>query len=1023
MARLLPKDRRPVSALAEWTDETSPSAHLTEVPRPVDRFELPAATLAAAAAAARVDAGVLHEAVRLALSGGPDEELPGWQEDGLCRSGGDVDSYFPALGSGREFRSLLDRCAGCPVQSACLASALSAGDRWGIWGGTSENGRRKLRKVLRKAGVMGVTGEDAFLAWMAPGADREPAHRDELLLVGITPRPHQREAVAAVCAEIASGGPCQIAMATASGKTHVGLWVAEHLDARRVLVLVPNLALVAQTAELWQAVTSRSIETLAVCSDTGELTIETTTEVGVVRDFLQHADRAVVFATYQSSAVVAAAGVPFDLTIADEAHHLAGETGKAFASVLRGEIPTARTLFMTATPRRFHRHNGDVDLVGMDDEAFGPRVYELNLSDAVAAGIVADYRVIVAAVDRDTFDRVAAHPELGDVDPHLLAGAIAVVRAMGDSDLRSCISFHTRVERARTFASLVGLVAEQLPGATPAGPGWSGFLNGDASMRIRRRLLARLVDDVTWGVIANAKTLGEGVDVPALDSIAIVDPKTSEQDVMQAVGRALRRPGAKAKVGTVLLPVLLTGDADPDDPLAGVDDRSVDIIAGVLRALRAHDADLGSRLDRARRRIGVPSSARTSTPRLLRSLLRGRAARGLLRSRVQLWLPGGATGDLAGALSLRLIRESTASWEESYSRLCAWVEQHGSLPAQGVKVPDETGTFALGAWMGKQRTLCKRGMLASDRIARLEALAGWTWNARDEHWWRKFELLTEYVERHGWPPARAGAGMWRGSSMANFVRGCRAGYTVDGKEGGWLRQFPDRIAALEAMPGWVWNELDAAWEEHFDQLRRWATVTGHADPAFADEIDGFRIGAWTIKQRAKIRRGQLDEERAARLRALPGWRDEIREAGYVVTWDENVEIVARWMAEHDGQQPPQTLALDSGFRIGHWCAKQRNARRSGALSAAREARLSAIPGWQWQVRVERWDAFYDALVEHVQAGGSAGSIPRELRPGGINLGNWATTQRLMYERGTLTRRRIERLEAVPGWRWLRGTAS
>jgi hypothetical protein len=135
---------------------------------------------------------------------------------------------------------------------------------------------------------------------------------------------------------------------------------------------------------------------------------------------------------------------------------------------------------MSATPRRYRKHGDDLEVVGMDDqESFGPEVFRLQLSEAVDAGIVADYRVVVAAVDRVTFDRVAAHQAPSDIDPQLLAGAIAVVRAMGEFDLRSLISFHSRVERARVFAGLIGIVAEALPpNDRPPGLGWSAWVHG-----------------------------------------------------------------------------------------------------------------------------------------------------------------------------------------------------------------------------------------------------------------------------------------------------------------------------------------------------------------------------------------------------------------------------------------------------------------------------------------------------------------------------------------------------------------
>lgn len=978
------------------------------------------------AAAAGIDADVLHDAVTMALTGGPDEAMPRWRKRALCR-GDDPEEFFPDRSAGRRLRVLVDRCLDCPVQAPCLAAALAGGEREGVWGGTTGSGRRRLRNVLRDAGIMGVVGEHAYLAWQEPGADREPPQASEERFTSLDPWPHQLAAVDAVCVELAEGGKCQVALATASGKTHVGLWVAERLGAQRVLVLVPNLALIAQTADIWaQAAVGDVPPMLAVCSDTGELALEATTDPSRVVEFLDEPGPAWVFATYQSSFVLAEADCHFGLTVADEAHHLAGHVDKHYATVVRGEIQTDRVLYMTATPRQFRRRKADVDLVGMDDvEAFGPRVFDFPLSDAVEAGVVADYRVIVAAVERDVFERVARRLEDSEVDPYLLAGAIAVVRAMGELDLASCLSFHTRVDRARSFSALVGKVAELLVDVRPPGPGWAGFVHGGSSVRIRRRLLGRLADDRTWGVLANAKALGEGVDLPTLDAVAIVDPKNAEADVVQACGRALRRPGkGRKEVGTVLLPVLL-GDGGVDDPLAGVDERSANLVAGVLRALRSHDTELSSRLDVTRRRLGRQVARPDSW-----ALLRKKAARGLLRSRVQLWLPGGATGEIAGALALQVVRESTEAWEEAYGRLLTFVEKNGHARSamSGPDTMTASASTSLGAWCSRQRTLHKRGLLPAERVALLEALPRWSWTPREEGWWEAFDALADYVQVHGRYPtqARNHTFEWKGRRVAQFVNEVRQAYKKDGRGNshGWLHQFPDRIAALEALPGWVWNERDAEWEEHFAQLVRWVEANGHSDPRQGDLIDGFDIGRWVSKQRSRLsgntymdnRRGevrteQLSQQRIDRLRALPGWVDNTREA----MWEEGYRLLRTYVDEH-GQVPPQRKFLIGDFDIGRWIASQRHRYAKGTIEPERMRRLEEIPEWVWAPSSLAWPAAYKRLVAYAKEHGSCLRLP-ESRVDGFMLGAWATNQRRDYARGVLAKNRIEYLESVPGWVW------
>ena len=973
---------------------------------------LPEHVLYDAADAAGVAPIVLAKAVELALAGGPDDRLRGWRELGRCRELGSR-MFFPDRGE--PVSEQLAVCASCPAQTPCLAVALGNNEKWGVWGGTTVNARRRLRKVLREAGIMGVRGEGAYIAWNEDGADGEPPEPAPPPR-RLRPWDHQTEAARAIVDELRDGGTCQIAIATAGGKTHIGVWAARDLGVDQVLVLVPSLSLVAQTAETWRSDAHwQDARMLAVCSDTGELELEATTDPFRVLEFLDEPGQAVVFATYQSSPVLAEAGCAFELAIADEAHHLAGERDKAFAAIVRGDIPAKRTLYMTATPKRFARRKTDVDVVDMDGPEFGRRVYTLSLTDAVAAGVVADYRVIVAAVEADVLARVGQHPDLEGVDPHLLAGAIAVVRAMGEYQLDSCLSFHTRVDRARTFAQLIGPVAEALPALRPPGPGWAGFVHGDVSVRIRRRLLNRLADPSTWGVIANAKALGEGVDLPALDAVAIVDPKNAEADVLQATGRALRKPNGTNKVGTVLLPVLLTGASDAEDPLAGVDARSLEIVSGVLRALRSHDVDLGSRLDGARRGVAREFTGKPDVA----AALRRASARALLRSRVELWLPGGAAGELAGAMAVHLVRESTSAWEEAFGHLERWIAEHGTarVPQGDGKVPDATGTFSLGAWCTVQRTLRRRGLLDDERERRLSALPGWRWDPREERWWEQFDALADYVRVHnGYPPQSGGRykTLWKGEKVAQFVNESRNGY----RDNGWLSKFPKRVAALEALPGWVWNTRDAEWEANFARLQRWASLVGHADPRIGDLVDGVDMGRWVSKQRSRINGtdgGQpLRADRVARLRALPGWVDHTREAG----WEEGFARLAAYLTEHR-DYPPQKYRESDGYHLGAWVAKQRHTRTREKMRPDRRSRLEQLPGWSWTPWEDGWQRAYDILCRHAAANPPERGVLRIPidRVEDFDINAWCTNQRRERNTGKLAADRVELLEQVPGWSW------
>ena len=216
-------------------------------------------------------------------------------------------------------------------------------------------------------------------------------------------------------------------MACGTGKTFVTLWIKEHLAAQRTLVLLPSLSLLAQSLREWTFAAATPFEVLCVCSDqtvgakghdeaihsVADLAFPVTSDgaglgIGEVKHFLSGTGNRVIFSTYQSSSVIAAAqadpAIPtFDLIVADEAHRCAGKVGSDFTSILdNAQIRSTKRLFATATPRTYsstvHKAAEDrgVEVVGMDNAAlFGEVLYALPFGKAIARKLLTDYRVVI----------------------------------------------------------------------------------------------------------------------------------------------------------------------------------------------------------------------------------------------------------------------------------------------------------------------------------------------------------------------------------------------------------------------------------------------------------------------------------------------------------------------------------------------------------------------------------------------------------------------------------------------------
>lgn len=460
-------------------------------------------------------------------------------------------------------------------------------------------------------------------------------------------RQHQREALEAVEAGFAEHDRGKLIMACGTGKTFTALKIAEHIagKGKRVLFVVPSLALIAQTVREWTKDTDTPLRSFAVCSDAQvgkrrkstddvaeievhELEFPATTQPAKLAQKAGSSDAermTVVFSTYQSIPVLTAAHqhglAPFDLIICDEAHRTTGATidgddESNFVKIHDNQyVQGAKRLYMTATPRIFgdsaraKASEASVKLYDMDNEAmFGPVFFSRGFSWAVENGLLTDYKVVVLAMDeaivsRSVQSRLAdASNELQLDDATKIVGCYKALLKQGDADgfaadhqpMRRAIAFCKDIRSSKLISNEFGNVVEEFNDATTADDDEAircevKHVDGTFNAKTRGELLHWLSEDVEAGeckILSNARCLSEGVDVPALDAIMFLHPRKSQIDVVQSVGRVMRRAEGK-KLGYVILPVVIPAGVDPATALD--DNERYKVVWQILNALRAHD--------------------------------------------------------------------------------------------------------------------------------------------------------------------------------------------------------------------------------------------------------------------------------------------------------------------------------------------------------------------------------------------------------------------------------------------------
>lgn len=459
-----------------------------------------------------------------------------------------------------------------------------------------------------------------------------------------TLRPHQTQALKDVRAGLEMAHRGRLIMACGTGKTFTSLRIAEDLVGvgGSVLFLVPSIQLMSQSLREWMVNREVDIRPFAVCSDvrvgrktsddadlsTVDLTEPATTDAATLAARMgvgRHSTprMTVVFATYQSIDVVAEAqrlGVPgFDLVVCDEAHRttgvtLAGQDESHFVKVHDGDYLKAdRRLYMTATPRVFgdavrkKATDAEALLADMSDETiFGPELHRLGFGDAVEADLLTDYKVLVLSVDESYVaehfqSAMAQSGEIALGDAAKLIGCWNGLRKhfgkddLGgdDAPMRRAVAFAKDIKASKlaagSFPVMVDRARQDETDDRANLRVEARHVDGTMGIHERNTRLAWLKEEPpndACRVLTNARCLSEGVDVPALDAVLFLTPRGSQVDVVQSVGRVMRKAPGK-QLGYIVLPIVVPSGVAPEEALR--DNERYKVVWQVLQALRSHD--------------------------------------------------------------------------------------------------------------------------------------------------------------------------------------------------------------------------------------------------------------------------------------------------------------------------------------------------------------------------------------------------------------------------------------------------
>lgn len=389
-----------------------------------------------------------------------------------------------------------------------------------------------------------------------------------------------------------------------------------------------------------------------------------------IKQDLDKNERVIIFSTYQSIDVIIKAqkllNKEFSLVICDEAHRTAGvkitkdgiSQESAFQKVhSEDNIKAKKRLYMSATPKIFSESakgkadkDNEVELYSMDnEEIFGSEAYNLKFDKALALGLLTEYKVLITIINqeevaevtntlskakKDGYVNLNIDGKETPVDIELIGKILATYKSLLKNDVYTIDTTGNKealeedtskiMKRAIAFNNSIAVSKTRQSVFEPAIALYNDLvkkdnqkvhidhIDGTMNQSIKNTKLSWLKennDEIR--ILSNARCLTEGVDVPALDAVIFFDARDSMVDIVQAVGRVMRKAQNK-QYGYIILPIMLDNKSEKDfDQI--LDSKDFKGVWKILKAIRSHDESLVSEVEFTKKiKIDVASDKITS---------------------------------------------------------------------------------------------------------------------------------------------------------------------------------------------------------------------------------------------------------------------------------------------------------------------------------------------------------------------------------------------------------------------------
>ena len=343
-------------------------------------------------------------------------------------------------------------------------------------------------------------------------------------------------------------------------------------------------------------------------------------------------------------------------------------------------------------------------------------------------------------------------------------------------------------------------------------------------------------------------------------------------------------------------------------------------------------------------------------------------------------------------------------WQEYFAAAEAYAREFGHLCVPKAYVT--SNGVKLGKWLGtlkvQRKRLGKGRYLTRERIAALDRL-GMVWDVDKYQWEQKFEAAQRYYQEYGNLQVPTRYTDSNGTCLGTWIQSARKDY----KSG---RLDEASIQRLESI-GMVWDVEQTQWERQYQAAQ--AYYQEHGDLNILSRYktpDGFLLGRWLQRMRRDYKNGVLEKEYIERLEAI-GITWDMQDS----RWEEYYRAAQLYYEEHGHLRVAPGYVAPDGTCLGTWIQRVRQWYKQGKLTAGQIRRLESI-GMIWNGASDRWERNYQAALDYYREYGNL-KIPAEyVNADGLHLGWWVKGVRRAYQKGTLDRDQIDKLDRI-GMLW------